>query len=72
MADDYSWITNDPEIAAKLRDIDTAWTTARQSASRFALKEKLAGYKVADEVRATALRDLLASCGINVILRNPN
>ncbi len=62
----YDWITNDPQIAEKLRVIDEAWAARRNRAAHKPMLTKLAEYKLADETRATELRRVLADCGIKV------
>lgn len=52
------WITNDPKIAAKLREIDDRYGKHRQTALGLGLQAKIKIYREARRLREELLRDL--------------
>lgn len=48
------WLTNDPEVAHRLRAADAAHEAARAAARHLPLAEKIAAYRQAREAREAA------------------
>jgi len=49
-----AWITNDPEVAAKLQRADRAYEDARSKARNLKLSDKISALREAAEARAKA------------------
>lgn len=55
------WVTNNPEVAARLRAIDAAYLKARQEARELRLSDKVEAYRTAKATRDAAYDAVIAS-----------
>lgn len=63
MTSDPGWVTNDPEVARRLRQADAHYHHARAAAANFPLADKVATYRRAEECRRIAYDVIRAEFG---------